>query len=976
MASPAYRGARGEVRCWKRSQDNRRGSHPPGSTFEPAHASLAEMPAQTPHVFISYAHAGDGVQVLDRLVKLLDTLALEKRIWSDQEIDAGDDWRDRIQEALRNAAAAVLLIDEDFLNSRFIETVELPALLATRREAREAAFGCTIVPVLVQDCFYRQKLPELSAKQYEPENTLRKRIDKDRQRFPELLTLEDVASAEYKADVSRFYNRLVTRLDEILKQARTQQRNASGSDGGDAIGERDSGRASESLKDDWSTDSGRDEDVARYLLRGEDVTRDSVDVQISLLPAEWTTYRVGVRYSYIDRGDQKTQFWRGLIHLDVHGAGPADRHPGEPLLDLDLQGGTDAGDVTVLSVIRRARAKALELKVPVQLRLAVSAGAGELHEIPWESLPVGDDGPIGAHGGILFSRAVLSIGDDPVEFQARAHAGMRLLGVVNTAGASSPGAASADAQRILNAMRESVAPLLAEGDNATSLDAPDRATFEAMLLDGPESDVLYLACEAGTAANDYHLCFSDGNLTRSHIAGLFRTTPVPRLVILVPLSVATDTEPNEESVLAMQHVAAHFLRLGVPAVLALNAAVPAGVWHAFVGNFAEALSRHGHVPGAVLLARRKLTGKPEQTRPVLFSRLKMARLWFTPGFVSDDRASTEGRWQQLLASLRDRRLCPVIGPGIDHRLQQQRVMLARDLADKHGFPLGFSHRIDLPSVAQYVRAQCLNNTLFTEEFERHLRERFQAVSAGKVSDDSGSLSEYAYRIAQSLLADAPDYPYNGLARLPIELYLTTALGPFMEAALDLRKKSEPEVGVRRLEDHTVLDFSKVDVSRADADPHEILKSNRFSEENPLVVHFFGSYSDIGKAVITEDDYYEALVNFNERMVDVRSALRGKLSNVDLVFLGFKWNSLDFRIIFRALQRYADKFNENAFHLAVQLDPDDDDTLHPEKVREYLRRHLGGASRLPQARLSLFLGSPEDFIRELLARWSDANGGSK
>ena len=67
--------------------------------------------------------------------------------WCDQDLKAGNNWRAEIEAALNAAAYAVLFVNIEFLNSSFINEVELPALLqAAERE------GLVLLPLLVGDC--------------------------------------------------------------------------------------------------------------------------------------------------------------------------------------------------------------------------------------------------------------------------------------------------------------------------------------------------------------------------------------------------------------------------------------------------------------------------------------------------------------------------------------------------------------------------------------------------------------------------------------------------------------------------------------------------------------------------------------------------------------------------------------------------------------------------------------------------------
>ena len=68
------------------------------------------------------------VEELQRHLNVIE-LPHEHRARCDQDLKSGDDWRTEIHNALDAAAYAVLFVNVEFLNSRFITEVELPQLL-------------------------------------------------------------------------------------------------------------------------------------------------------------------------------------------------------------------------------------------------------------------------------------------------------------------------------------------------------------------------------------------------------------------------------------------------------------------------------------------------------------------------------------------------------------------------------------------------------------------------------------------------------------------------------------------------------------------------------------------------------------------------------------------------------------------------------------------------------------------------------
>lgn len=107
-------------------------------------------------VFISYSHTDE--QYLRRLLVHLRPLDRQGMInvWSDQRIEVGDPWREKIEEALEGARIAVLLISADFLASDFIVNDELPPLLA-----KAQGHGTRVLPVIIKACRFVRD-PQLS----------------------------------------------------------------------------------------------------------------------------------------------------------------------------------------------------------------------------------------------------------------------------------------------------------------------------------------------------------------------------------------------------------------------------------------------------------------------------------------------------------------------------------------------------------------------------------------------------------------------------------------------------------------------------------------------------------------------------------------------------------------------------------------------------------------------------------------------
>jgi hypothetical protein len=112
-----------------------------------SNGSTGQTPQPAPQrdlIFFSYSHKDKDW--LDRLKVYLAPVKGKLKTWDDQDnLQAGDKWRDEIENALASAKAAVLLVSPDFLASEFIQNNELPALLKAAEKA-----GCKLLWIYVR----------------------------------------------------------------------------------------------------------------------------------------------------------------------------------------------------------------------------------------------------------------------------------------------------------------------------------------------------------------------------------------------------------------------------------------------------------------------------------------------------------------------------------------------------------------------------------------------------------------------------------------------------------------------------------------------------------------------------------------------------------------------------------------------------------------------------------------------------------
>ena len=108
-------------------------------------------PPQKVNVFVSYSHVDKPW--LERLKVHLKPLERKGKIelWSDKKIDPGKKWKAEVEKALKESVVAILLISADFLASDFIDSDELPPLLAAA--AKEET---VILPIIIGHCSFTE----------------------------------------------------------------------------------------------------------------------------------------------------------------------------------------------------------------------------------------------------------------------------------------------------------------------------------------------------------------------------------------------------------------------------------------------------------------------------------------------------------------------------------------------------------------------------------------------------------------------------------------------------------------------------------------------------------------------------------------------------------------------------------------------------------------------------------------------------
>ncbi|MFI5458782.1 MAG: SIR2 family protein, partial [Isosphaerales bacterium] len=284
-------------------------------------------------------------------------------------------------------------------------------------------------------------------------------------------------------------------------------------------------------------------------------------------------------------------------------------------------------------------------------------------------------------------------------------------------------------------------------------------------------------------------------------------------------------------------------------------------------------------------------------------------------------------------------------------------------------------RDDLPQVAQYlaeIQDERFPRGELITYLEGEILRRHGAKLRGRI--DEATLADLSREARLQALISAvgealrdsntkepdknkPAEPHAILASLPCPIYITTNPDNLMADALRAAKKV-PQV--------QVFDWRSEVQSGPLIEPFDRLSPK--AERAPLVYHLFGCLDQVDSLVLTEDDYFDYLINFAVKRDVVPEAIRRSLTGSSLLFLGFRVDEWDFRVLFRSIMNRegAVRLKKPQFaHVAVQIDPEQGRVLEPELARRYLEGYFSGAQ------ITIYWGTASKFLTQLSEKWESA-----
>jgi hypothetical protein len=617
-------------------------------------------------------------------------------------------------------------------------------------------------------------------------------------------------------------------------------------------------------------------------------------------------------------------------------------------------------DQDVLAHYQQACTAAETAGAILRVRLFIGPTAPELHALKWELLLDPRTGkPLATRERVLFSRYLSS--HDWRLVKLRSQESLRaLVAIANPTDLGKYQMAPVDVVGEQKRARDALGEI-----PIVDLTGPKTFTHLVDRLH-EEFDVLYLVAHGALIDGEPILWLedatgaSDRRPGRDLVDRLGELPCPPRLVVLASCQSGDTGDLADDGVLVA--LGPRLAEAGIPAVIAMQGKVSMATVEQFMPVFFRELCRrdgHGQIDRAMAAARFAVRDRPDVASPVLFLRLTSGRIWYAPGFARGPDREFD-LWPGLLEYLDPRhpKATPILGSGLLEPYLGPTRDFARRWAEDNGFPLAPHAREDLPQVAQYLSVR-FEAEVLRSKFNKELTKALERNPGREFVRASGDLP-VADRLAEAgahRRRSHPADPHRVLAELPFPIYLTTNPDRLLVDALREVKKS-PEVDVCPWTEW-------VDRSRSifDREPNFSPTADR-----PLVYYLFGRLEDPDSLVLTEDDYFDYLIGLTRNNEQIPEVVRTALVNSALFFLGFRLDDWDFRVLFRSLMRQGGSERRKKFkHLAVQIDPEEGRNLDTAGARRFLQRYFD------IQKVSIYWGHVDDFTRELLDRWTGAQG---
>jgi CHAT domain/SIR2-like domain len=414
-------------------------------------------------------------------------------------------------------------------------------------------------------------------------------------------------------------------------------------------------------------------------------------------------------------------------------------------------------------------------------------------------------------------------------------------------------------------------------------------------------------------------------------SGLLR---VPRLVVL----------GSCQSSYTNMALGPRLVEAGIPAVIAMQDSISLTTLDAFTAALFGELTKHGAIDLAVAAARDVIRQSPDCWMPVLFSRLKDNRIWFEAGFTA--QRETPAHWNTIIDRAQRSKLVPIIGPGFGEYLHGDLRDLARSIVETYQLPRQLWNTESFPQACQSLLAVDGDRDTFVHHVLQVMTAQLQRYHSGVLPEARFAdtrFEDLLWEISQALPKTEKRDAYELLAELDTPIFVMTTRDDLLSRSLQAKGK-KPQV---------------IECPWRESDTEALLHDA--TPECPIVYHVFGRFANEESLVLTEDDFFEFLVQATNNRDLIPEVIRSKTMHGSLAFLGFHLTDWSLRVLqkifksqegSRALPRHV--------HVAVQLNRADDAQSQSSHLATYLS---GLISEFGQ--VQIFWGRPEDFLTQLL-----------
>ncbi|MGB7875219.1 MAG: CHAT domain-containing protein [Anaerolineales bacterium] len=682
------------------------------------------------------------------------------------------------------------------------------------------------------------------------------------------------------------------------------------------------------------------------------LSTDYADLELSFRRGKGNSYAVELRFNQ-PGSDAEIRLGQGetiSVHFDQQAllATAFDPAAYGKLLSDSL-----FADKELLTGFQQARASAGTTQKPLRVRLLIDPGASELNKILWETMrdPQNNGNTLFTGEDILFSRYLSSTDWHPVKLRAKGNL-KALVAIASPSNLKEYQLAEIKVEQEVEHAQTSlddmpIAVLATGEDERCSLDAIVKRLRE-------EYDILYLVAHGAFVDQQPWLLLEEEDGRVATISGQDLVNFIqdmkskPRLIVLASCQSAGDGAGR-----ALQALGPRLAEAGVPAIIAMQGNVSMDTLTEFMPVFFSELQKDGQIDRAMSVARGAVRNRNDFWMPVLFMRLKSGRIWYVPGF---GEGHAFRKWNALVAYIKDKSCTPILGPGLYEPLLGSLGDIAQRWAKEFRYPLSPSDTDSLPRVAQYLTIDQSPQFPYQhlQEFMiKDIASRFGYELPRQLLDsiEDTKLDEFINFIGVKRRERHPDDSYKLLAQLPYRIYVTTNLNSLLESTLEEAGR-EPYVILAPWNPYTEEKMRTLDPNY-EPDP-----------QRPLVYHLFGRLAEPKSVVLTEDNYFDYLLGVSRNNDLIPGYVRNALRNNSLLFIGFRMDEWNFRILFRSIVDKKTELMNEYVHMAAQVEPEEGRIIDPEGARRYLEEYFKHV-----ASINLYWGTAEEFVKELWNQWN-------